>query len=180
MRVSHSCRKGPFLARPRAVEARGRSTPVNSTSDLDRESATGGARRFRVRAFTVFGRSHFRLGALLTPRLNRSARGLSAGGRSYFNIDRIPSRIVRFRPIIKQIPLTLLWLTATTLGAIPLMDGARQSPRLGWKPGRLLPQVANAEPTQLHPLVPPHVSHFRHVPFLRSVKLPHEPQASPS
>ena len=33
---------------------------------------------------------------------------------------------------------------------------------------------------QLHPVVEPHVSHLRHVPFLRSVKLPHSPQASPS
>jgi len=33
---------------------------------------------------------------------------------------------------------------------------------------------------QLHPVVEPHVSHLRQVPFLTSVKLPHSPQASPS
>ena len=31
-----------------------------------------------------------------------------------------------------------------------------------------------------HPLVLPQVSHLRQVPFLTSVKLPQEPQASPS
>src|SRR3974390_153964 len=33
---------------------------------------------------------------------------------------------------------------------------------------------------QLHPVVPPHVLHFRHVPFRTSVKFPHSPHASPS
>ena len=33
---------------------------------------------------------------------------------------------------------------------------------------------------QLQPLVPPQVLHFMQVPFLTSVKLPQEPQASPS
>src|SRR6202790_3747494 len=33
---------------------------------------------------------------------------------------------------------------------------------------------------QLHPVVPPHVLHLRHVPFRTSVKFPHSPQASPS
>src|SRR5262249_3858986 len=33
---------------------------------------------------------------------------------------------------------------------------------------------------QLHPVVPPHVSHLRHVPLRTRVKLPHSPQASPS
>jgi hypothetical protein len=33
---------------------------------------------------------------------------------------------------------------------------------------------------QLHPVVPPHVLHFKHVPFRTSVKFPHSPQASPS
>jgi hypothetical protein len=32
---------------------------------------------------------------------------------------------------------------------------------------------------QLHPVVAPHVSHFRHVPFRTSVKLLHSEQASP-
>ncbi len=31
-----------------------------------------------------------------------------------------------------------------------------------------------------HPVVDPHVSHFKHVPFRTSVKFPHSPQASPS
>src|SRR5271163_400907 len=31
-----------------------------------------------------------------------------------------------------------------------------------------------------HPVVEPHVSHFRHVPLRTMVKLPHSPQASPS
>lgn len=31
-----------------------------------------------------------------------------------------------------------------------------------------------------HPLVPPHVSHLRHVPLRTRVKLPHSPQLSPS
>src|SRR5271166_6472532 len=31
-----------------------------------------------------------------------------------------------------------------------------------------------------HPVVLPHVSHFMHVPFRTSVKLPHSPQGSPS
>jgi hypothetical protein len=31
-----------------------------------------------------------------------------------------------------------------------------------------------------HPLVLPHVSHFRQVPFRTIVKFPHSPQASPS
>jgi hypothetical protein len=41
---------------------------------------------------------------------------------------------------------------------------------------------AFADPSvpQLHPLVPPHVSHFRHVPFRTSVKFPHSRQSSPS
>jgi hypothetical protein len=30
-----------------------------------------------------------------------------------------------------------------------------------------------------HPVVLPHVSHLRQVPFLTSVKFPHSPQASP-
>jgi hypothetical protein len=33
---------------------------------------------------------------------------------------------------------------------------------------------------QLQPLVLPHVSHFMHVPFRTSVKLPHSPHISPS
>jgi hypothetical protein len=33
---------------------------------------------------------------------------------------------------------------------------------------------------QLHPLVLPHVSHFKHVPFRTIVKFPHSPQLSPS
>src|ERR1700724_3267820 len=36
------------------------------------------------------------------------------------------------------------------------------------------------EPCQLHPVVPPQVSHFRQVPLRTRVKLPHSPQASPS
>ena len=32
---------------------------------------------------------------------------------------------------------------------------------------------------QLHPVVLPHVSHFRQVPLRTSVKFPHSPQASP-
>ena len=35
-------------------------------------------------------------------------------------------------------------------------------------------------PAQLHPVVLPHVSHFRHVPFRTSVKFPHSGQLSPS
>jgi hypothetical protein len=31
-----------------------------------------------------------------------------------------------------------------------------------------------------HPVVDPHVSHFKHVPLRTSVKFPHVPQASPS
>jgi hypothetical protein len=34
--------------------------------------------------------------------------------------------------------------------------------------------------TQLHPLVPPQVSHLRHVPLRTRVKLPHSRQLSPS
>lgn len=33
---------------------------------------------------------------------------------------------------------------------------------------------------QLHPLVPPHVSHFRHVPLRTIVKFAHSGQGSPS
>jgi|GEM_PF-2282617 len=33
---------------------------------------------------------------------------------------------------------------------------------------------------QLHPLVEPHVSHFKHVPFRTMVKFPHSEQLSPS
>jgi hypothetical protein len=33
---------------------------------------------------------------------------------------------------------------------------------------------------QLHPVVLPHVSHFKHVPFRTNVKFPHSPHASPS
>jgi len=35
-------------------------------------------------------------------------------------------------------------------------------------------------PPQLHPVVPPHVSHFRQVPLRTMVKLPHSGQASPT
>jgi hypothetical protein len=35
-------------------------------------------------------------------------------------------------------------------------------------------------PVHEHPVVAPHVSHFRHVPFLTSVKFWHSPQASPT
>ena len=31
-----------------------------------------------------------------------------------------------------------------------------------------------------HPVVLPHVSHFKHVPFRTKVKFPHSPHASPS
>lgn len=34
--------------------------------------------------------------------------------------------------------------------------------------------------TQLHPVVEPHVSHFRHVPFRTMVKFEHSGQASPT
>lgn len=34
--------------------------------------------------------------------------------------------------------------------------------------------------TQLHPVVEPHVSHFKHVPLRTSVKLPHSPHESPT
>src|ERR1700678_2964838 len=34
--------------------------------------------------------------------------------------------------------------------------------------------------TQLHPVVPPQVSHFKHVPLRTMVKLPHSGQASPT
>ena len=33
---------------------------------------------------------------------------------------------------------------------------------------------------QLHPVVPPHVSHFKHVPFRTIVKFPHSGHASPT
>lgn len=39
--------------------------------------------------------------------------------------------------------------------------------------------VENAVP-QLHPVVLPHVSHFKHVPFRTSVKFMHSGQASPT
>ena len=39
--------------------------------------------------------------------------------------------------------------------------------------------VASGSSRQLHPLVPPHVSHFKHVPFRTKVKLPQDSHASP-
>ena len=42
---------------------------------------------------------------------------------------------------------------------------------------KALPRLAAP---QLHPVVPPHVLHFRHVPLRTKVKFPHSPQASPS
>jgi hypothetical protein len=45
--------------------------------------------------------------------------------------------------------------------------------------GAIMDQAESAV-CQLHPVVLPHVSHLRQVPFLKSVKLPHSPQASPS
>jgi hypothetical protein len=37
-----------------------------------------------------------------------------------------------------------------------------------------------AKPRQEHPVVLPQVTHFKHVPFRTSVKLPHSLQESPS
>jgi hypothetical protein len=51
-------------------------------------------------------------------------------------------------------------------GRLVLLDRFRRSPSL------FVPQ--------LQPLVPPQVLHFRQVPFLTRVKLPHSPQGSPS
>ena len=41
-------------------------------------------------------------------------------------------------------------------------------------------EYANHASSQLHPVVPPHVSHFKHVPLRTSVKFAHSGQASPS
>ena len=40
--------------------------------------------------------------------------------------------------------------------------------------------INSGQSLQLHPLVPPQVLHFMQVPLRTRVKLPHEPQASPS
>jgi hypothetical protein len=57
-------------------------------------------------------------------------------------------------------------------GSFPKADGWGRAGRRS---------VAPTHPShQLHPLVDPQVSHLRHVPFLTSVKLPHDPHASPS
>ena len=42
------------------------------------------------------------------------------------------------------------------------------------------PQFAANAKSQLHPLVPPQVSHLRQVPLRTSVKFPHSRQLSPS
>ena len=42
------------------------------------------------------------------------------------------------------------------------------------------PSLHTAAQTQLHPVVLPHVSHFRHVPLRTSVKFEHSGQASPT
>jgi len=62
------------------------------------------------------------------------------------------------------------------------VDGLEPPPTMKKTAGRSDPAVSKRVQslTQLHPLVPPHVSHFRQVPFRTSVKFPHEPQASPS
>jgi hypothetical protein len=49
--------------------------------------------------------------------------------------------------------------------------------------GRPLPGAADLPDFRVdheHPVVPPQVSHLRHVPLRTRVKLPHSPQASPS
>jgi hypothetical protein len=48
--------------------------------------------------------------------------------------------------------------------------------------GVLLSEQGGAVPPgpQLHPVVLPHVSHFKHVPLRTKVKFPHSPHASPS
>ena len=52
------------------------------------------------------------------------------------------------------------------------------------RPGKKRVLSPNGHRTPLapheHPVVPPHVSHLRHVPLRTRVKLPHSPQASPS
>jgi hypothetical protein len=77
---------------------------------------------------------------------------------------------------------------------IRLVSHPRQDPLRTPKASRVLDLVRNIgsyaqnfgsrtkkiPSTQLHPLVAPHVSHFRQVPFLTIVKLPHSEQASPS
>ena len=43
-----------------------------------------------------------------------------------------------------------------------------------------LKEATKMASTQLHPVVPPHVSHFKHVPFRTMVKFPHSGQDSPT
>jgi hypothetical protein len=45
--------------------------------------------------------------------------------------------------------------------------------------GRVKPGHDESENYE-HPVVEPHVSHFRHVPLRTSVKFPHSPHISPS
>jgi len=42
------------------------------------------------------------------------------------------------------------------------------------------PHTSSCSSSHEHPVVPPQVSHFRHVPFRTMVKLPHSGQASPT
>lgn len=42
------------------------------------------------------------------------------------------------------------------------------------------PETPKSRNIQLHPVVEPHVLHFKHVPFRTSVKLPHSPHESPT
>ncbi|SDU12977.1 hypothetical protein SAMN05428979_1800 [Stappia sp. ES.058] len=65
------------------------------------------------------------------------------------------------------------------VGAVQTIEGfnAKRAP----EGARLIVVVLlKAQPPQLQPLVEPQVSHFRQVPFLTMVKLPHSAQFSPS
>ncbi|MFI5012637.1 MAG: nucleotidyl transferase AbiEii/AbiGii toxin family protein [Hyphomicrobiales bacterium] len=80
-------------------------------------------------------------------------------------------------------------------------DQVKDIPELKWTPGSLAVPIGKRDAAddnlrahvsgpsvrtrpvgivQLHPVVAPHVSHFRHVPLRTSVKLAHSGQASPT
>jgi len=65
-------------------------------------------------------------------------------------------------------------------GALSKCSRLSTSLKLNRERTSLRSRVENKERIQEHPLVLPHVSHFRHVPFRTIVKFWHSEQATPT
>ena len=98
--------------------------------------------------------------------LRHALKGLSV----FFDVHEFSAVFVPLDPLIG---LRVVYLTAITDSTVPMSVAFRRV-------GRHFFDLHLCETAQLHPLVDPHVSHLRQVPFRTIVKLWHSEQETPS